>query len=85
MNTTESMKDLELKYMPMATQIFIVPLLFPYFYESGLIFFPRGTTLSPNHWHTDMASREVTAPELCTTEIVVDGAAHGTPQAPARS
>lgn len=39
MNTTEYMKDFELKYMPMATQILILPLLFPYFYELGLIFF----------------------------------------------
>lgn len=39
LNTTESMKDFELKYMPMATQFFIIPLLFPYFYELGLFFF----------------------------------------------
>lgn len=39
MNTTESMKDFELKYISMATQFFILSLLFPYFYELGLIFF----------------------------------------------
>lgn len=76
LNTTESMKDFELKYMPMATQFFILPLLFPYFYELGLIFFFQGgTTLSPYPWYTDVAS---------TAEAVVDGAAHGTPKEPCK-
>lgn len=38
LNTTESMKGFELKYTPMAMQIFVLPLLFPYLYELGLKF-----------------------------------------------
>lgn len=59
---------------PVATQFFILPLLFPY--ELGLFFSP----LSPNPSHTDMASTAVTAAELYTTEVVLDGEAHGTPK-----
>lgn len=87
MNTIKSMKGFELKYTPMATQIFVLPLLFPYLYELGLkflfFFFHEELLylLSPG---IDVASTAVTAAELCTMEVVVDRAAHGTPKEPCK-
>lgn len=38
--------------------------------------------LTPGTPGTDMASTAVTAAELCTTEVVADGTAHGTLKEP---
>lgn len=83
------MKGFELKYTPMAMQIFVLPLLFPYLYELGLkflffFFFFHEELLYLLTPSIDVASTAVTAAELCTMEVVVDRAAHGTPKEPCK-